>query len=259
MPCWAETIGGCGGGLSSEHIISRSQFEDRQITVQGLPWCKDEPKTVGLASLVARNLCRDHNTALSPVDAAAARLNRAFKVIFHQPSLPVRVQFEARILERWLLKTTINLALQDPGSGLAPTPELVRRAFGMEPTPKGQGLFMLAEQGENLRYAHGLRFESMARRETGQMVLGAFVFHGVRLLYAFDGAPAVRGALRARMYEWKSPPSPDAPPVLPFLGSSTHWIRYRWIPMFDPDDAIMDQRPVDARSALSETNVADRR
>jgi hypothetical protein len=254
MPCWAETIGGCGGGVSREHIISRSQFEDDQITVQGLPWCKDQPKTVGLASLVARNLCRDHNTALSPVDGEAARLNRALKVLFHQPSLPVRVQFEARILERWVLKTTINLALQDDNSGLTPTPELVRRAFGQEPAPKGEGLFMIVEEGETLRYAHGLRFESMVRRDNGQMVLGAFVFHGVRLLYAFDGAPAVRGALRARMFEWKSPPSADAPPVLAVLGGSSHWIRFRWRPAFDADDVIMDQRPVHTRGSLVTTD-----
>lgn len=243
MPCWAESIGACGGGLSREHIISRSQFEDNQIRVQGLPWCKDEPKTVGLASLVARNLCVEHNNALSPVDSEAARFNRVLKVLFHQPRLPVRVWFDARGLERWLLKTTINFALQDSGSGLTPSPELVRRAFGRESTPKGQGLFMVVEEGEMLSYTHGLRFESTVRLDNGQMVIGAFIFHGMRLLYAFDGAPAVRGALRARMYEWKSPPVREAPPVLPVLGHSGHWIRFRWHPAFNADDGIMGSRP----------------
>jgi hypothetical protein len=105
------TLGNCGGGTSREHIISASQWDADSITLSGLPWCK-EPKTVGLASLVARNLCREHNTALSPVDNEMRQLKVALKTILESPKLPVRVELDARLIERWLLKTTINLALQ---------------------------------------------------------------------------------------------------------------------------------------------------
>jgi hypothetical protein len=221
VTCWAASLGDCGGGISREHIISRSQFDEDTITLQGLPWCKD-PRSIGLARLVAKNLCRDHNSALSAADEEARKLKHAFKTMFHKPLLPVRVELDARLIERWLLKTTINLALQEPNSGLEPTPELVRYAFGVDVPPQGQGFFLVAEMGENLGYAEGIRFESTARRDDGRMVIGVFVFHGVRALYAFHGAPAVNGAMRTRR-----------------LNMAPHWLKFRWAPDLDPTDKMM--------------------
>jgi len=222
MTCWAESLGGCGGGVSREHMISASQFDTATITVVGLPWCRDTPKRVGLASLVARNLCRDHNTALSPCDAEAMRFKRCLDKIFTHAGLPVRSTLEARLLERWLLKTTINLTLQEPGSGLEVTPELVRRAYGMAPTPAGRGFFLVVEEREQLVHSSGIRFETLRRNSDDQVVAGIFVFHGWRALYAFDGAPAVRGAMRPRRAD---------------IGSS--WLRFRWRPSLDPSDNVM--------------------
>lgn len=221
MTCWASSLGNCGGGMSREHIISKSQFDTDTITLHGLPWCK-EPKTVGLASLVAKNLCRDHNKALSPADDEARRLKLAFKTIMSSPKLPLRQRFDARLVERWLLKTTINLALQEPNSGLEPTGELVRYAFGVESAPAGQGFFLVAELGEDIAYKNQVRFESVTRRDDGRMVVGAFVFHGVRALYAFDGAPAVKGAMRTRQ-----------------LNMGLHWLKFRWSPELASGDRVM--------------------
>lgn len=207
--------------MSREHIISKSQFDADSITLSGLPWCK-VPKTVGLASLVAKNLCRDHNTLLSPADDEARRLKLALKTIMSSPKLPLRQRFDARLVERWLLKTTINLALQEPSSGLEPTAELVRYAFGVESVPAGQGFFFVAELGEDIGYKNQVRFESVTRRNDGGMVIGAFVFHGVRALYAFDGAPAVNGAMRTRR-----------------VNMGPHWLKFRWSPELASEDRVM--------------------
>jgi hypothetical protein len=218
--CWAAAMGGCGGGASREHIISQSQFDSKSITIQGLQWCRDEPKSVGLASLVAKNLCRDHNSGLSPADSEAARLKRALRDLsgLRQPDVVV----DARLVERWLLKTTINLALQEPGSGLDVTPALVLRAFGAEPTPKHEGFFMVAEVNETVGGRDGeFGFETMQRISDDAMVMSIFKFHGWRLLYAFAGAPPVRGALRPRS----------------LVGSFT--LRFDWKPDFDADDGQM--------------------
>lgn len=221
VTCWASALGNCGGGMSREHIISASQWDADSITLSGLPWCK-EPKTVGLASLVARNLCREHNTSLSPADNEARKLKLAFKTIMLSPKLPVRQRFDARLIERWLLKTTINLALQEPTSGLSPTPELVRFAFGLGSPPAGEGFFFVAELGEDIGYKNQIRFESVTRRDDGQMVIGAFVFHGMRALYAFGGAPAVNGAMRARQ-----------------VNMDEHWVKFRWNPELAAGDRVM--------------------
>lgn len=219
--CWAASLGNCGGGISREHIISASQFEETSITVEGLPWCR-EPRTVGLASLVAKNLCRDHNTALSPADNEARRLKLAFKTMLQSPILPVRQRFDARLVERWLLKTTINLALQEPGSGLDPTPEFVRYAFGQATPPAGEGFFFVAELGEDISYRGKIRFESVTRRDDGRMVIGAFMFHAIRILYAFKGAPEVAGAFRVRR-----------------TNVGGHWAKFQWNPELALDDRRM--------------------
>lgn len=36
MTCWASSLRNCGGGMSREHIISRSQFDVDSITLHGL-------------------------------------------------------------------------------------------------------------------------------------------------------------------------------------------------------------------------------
>ena len=101
MSCWASSLGDCGGGISREHIISASQFDEETITLQCLPWCK-EPKTIGLASLVAKNLCRDHNTALSPVDEEARNKcvdgDPSLGFLFTEAELPKLSLWVARFL-----------------------------------------------------------------------------------------------------------------------------------------------------------------
>lgn len=219
--CWAQALGNCSGGPSREHIISKSQFDDDQITVEGLPWCK-EPKTVGLASLVAKNLCVHHNTALSPADAEAKRLKDGLSAIYHKPVLPVRLRLDARLIERWLLKTTINLALQEPGSGIDLSDEIVRRAFGLSSTPRSQGFFAIAELAEQQTYQTSIRFESFMRSKDGRLVLGGFNVHGWRALYAFEGAPPAVGGLRIRGWNY-----------------AQHWLRFRWNPDLEPGDTVM--------------------
>src|SRR5437899_10575191 len=69
--CWAACLGDCSDKISREHIISASLFPADKITVQGLSWCKGEPKEIGLAALTRKILCTKHNSDLSEIDAAA--------------------------------------------------------------------------------------------------------------------------------------------------------------------------------------------
>ena len=223
MACWAAVLNNCSGGVSREHIISASQFASNSITVVGLRWCP-ERKRIGLGSLTAKNLCRHHNSELSPADGEAARFKRLLDAIHSPGPLPFRVSVDARLVEQWLLKTTINLALQEPDSGLDVTPELVRRAFRVDPTPPGQGLFLVLEEGEQVGDpdAPDIDFETLRRADDGAAVLAIFIFHGWRVLYALDGAPPVRGAFRPRQ-----------------ANHGTSWLRFLWRPPIAPDDTEM--------------------
>lgn len=46
--CWAAALGDCSDKISREHIISRALFS-QEVFVQGLAWCKSEPKKIGMA------------------------------------------------------------------------------------------------------------------------------------------------------------------------------------------------------------------
>lgn len=77
--CWAAPIGGCKGKLSGEHLVSQGLLGGPKISVVGFPWCKNEPKEIGLASLIANHLCQQHNSDFSPVDQAGKDGFNAFR------------------------------------------------------------------------------------------------------------------------------------------------------------------------------------
>lgn len=207
--CWAQELGGCAGGMTGEHIISKSQFKSSAVTVQGFDWCK-EPKTVGLGSLVANRLCRSHNTALSPTDREALKLFEAISERAQRRSdmqrgivlAPKYAKVNGALLERWFLKTTINVALQgdasDPGIFLngVPRQELVLGAFGHKSFARPLGLHGVATVGETIGEPGGILFQALNRRDDEALVGTMFVFHGHRFWLALEGAPAIQGALQ---------------------------------------------------------------
>jgi hypothetical protein len=105
--------------MSGEHLVSRNQYGDADsITVQGLSWCP-QPKVISLSSAVANILCKTHNEALSPVDSAAKDALTGLSLMRDrsEDKMPP-IQFPMRrftvsgdLFERWLLKTTINVAM----------------------------------------------------------------------------------------------------------------------------------------------------
>src|SRR6266581_2523260 len=117
--CWAACLGDCSDKISREHIITAGLFPDDKIIVQGLPWCRNERKEIGLAALTKKNLCTKHNSNLSVVDDAGISsmnvLREATQLtnlrIRHKITRPriMRFQIDGRALERWFLKTFINI------------------------------------------------------------------------------------------------------------------------------------------------------
>ena len=117
--CWARALGNCGGGMSGEHIVSGSLFTNESVTVHGFDWCSEAPKTIGLGSLKTKNLCANHNSRLSPVDAVGAE---AFRTIRSARELAEmrgrsltpwkrgkRLAIDGPDFEKWLFKTLVNV------------------------------------------------------------------------------------------------------------------------------------------------------
>src|SRR5688500_9935061 len=79
MNCWAHSLGDCDDKQSREHLVSASLWEGDSITVQGFPWCRDAPATIGLANLTSKVLCKRHNSLLSPLDSEAKSVFDVFR------------------------------------------------------------------------------------------------------------------------------------------------------------------------------------
>lgn len=139
--CWASCTGECNR-LSGEHLVSEALFPERRAQVQGFDWCQDEPKTIGIGALIGKVLCVRHNNALSETDQAAVKALALFRRSASPPQpgdASLDRTIDGLILERWLLKTAINLSFQGSrhiGVGMTdselgwPSPYLVDVALG---------------------------------------------------------------------------------------------------------------------------------
>ena len=76
IDCWAASLGDRSQKQSREHIVSEGLW-NQVVEVQGLHWCKDSPKRIGISSLTEKTLCDEHNRGLSPADLEGKRLFEA--------------------------------------------------------------------------------------------------------------------------------------------------------------------------------------
>jgi hypothetical protein len=165
--CWAACVGKCSDKLSGEHLVSQSLFLNDFVTVQGMPWCKDQPKRIGLSRLTAKILCDRHNNALSPVDTAGAEafatIRELMKVLRVRKTLKPhiwkirRYEIDGQGLERWFLKTLINVCCNGPtrigrysDKPGWPDQQLVETAFGLKTFEGRAGLYSLFKVGEQI-------------------------------------------------------------------------------------------------------------
>lgn len=201
MVCWADCLGNCERKQSREHVVSESLWQSNTVVVQGFSWCADAPKEVGIASLTYKILCRKHNSALSPVDASAGQTFDILREVARLKSVresmtPIRWNVKRYILdgimlERWFLKTLINIAFDGKypiGSESAvagrPSERLVRIAYGLESFKERAGLYTMSRVGMEVAMEDRVSFSPiMARTGSGDFVLaGIFLFRGFQFL-----------------------------------------------------------------------------
>ena len=192
--CWAQGLGGCRDGLSGEHLVSENLWSGDSIYVVGFEWCKTTPKKIGLSSLTANILCRGHNSDLSPVDTAGGtafkslrrseELTEARRHIPHVPWVARWFGTNGPLLERWFLKTAINLLMVQhpdgqwlyPNSPGEPPIEFARIAFGLAEFEKPLGLYCAAKVGDQIEAVDGILFAPLWSE--GRIAGAAFTFLG---------------------------------------------------------------------------------
>jgi hypothetical protein len=167
--CWAACLGDCSDKQSGEHIVTAGIFSSEKIYVQGLPWCLDAPKEVGLASAVKNVLCTAHNSRLSPLDETVVQVFSALRLALDLNDVRSKMSprhwnkkyfdIDGTKLERWCLKTLITLSIGGSlplgaNSRDAETPDenLVRVCFGIAQLQAPKGLYVSWAVGEKLEF-----------------------------------------------------------------------------------------------------------
>jgi hypothetical protein len=170
--CWASSLKDCAGGFTREHLITESVFAGKEISVNGLPWCRTRSITMLPTNLTANILCQRHNNDLSPVDEAGLAAFKVFREAGEMQatrrgyleagltpySFPVeQYEIEGHNFERWLLKTLINYEVAgDQALPIGPPPlgperppqELVEIAFGRKSFQPPAGLYFVGRIGK---------------------------------------------------------------------------------------------------------------
>jgi hypothetical protein len=195
--CWANILNNCDGGISREHIVSKSLFTSTEIDVKGFPWCKEETKRIGIEAITKKCLCRKHNSELANLDAAASH---AFNVLRQQTRLSndrskepdkkfkkVTFSINATTLERWLLKALINFSYnseyfighESNEKGRA-SDYLVKVVFGIEPFRENNGMYVAYKQGGVINSTDTVQFAPIIK-DNKYIYGGKFSFRGILL------------------------------------------------------------------------------
>ena len=155
--CYARRLNDCSTDISGEHLFSEVTLnlvagQDGKVRRTGYPWQEQgELQLLTPSNCKANVLCKRHNNALSPIDAA---IGRFLKAILNTPDFlqnqDLRVlMLSGDDLERWILKTlcTHIVAVRKFGSDWEPSLQWLEILWGMQPFPPGCGLYFNHEVG----------------------------------------------------------------------------------------------------------------
>jgi hypothetical protein len=195
--CYADVLGGCSGGLTAEHYISRSVLAEMEklgpLTLGGTPWL-NEPKSIPSSALTARILCKTHNEGLNALDSEACRLFQWLAPIEGDGVAPSEeINIDGKLFERWLLKVLCGLLasgnLRFSNARVVGTPgvDWLEVLYGLAPMQPWCGVYQWTGRDE-CDYHHGIRVGPVYRGSHQALAITGAVFslHGVRWLLAMQ-------------------------------------------------------------------------
>lgn len=185
--------------MSGEHRVSKALFDGPMVAVHGFSWCKDAPVRIGINSATANILCKTHNSDLGPLDTAASHAFKSLAEMFRTSLVRSkdrsrrwsikRYSVSGPKLERWFLKTLINLSLvreydtlrigRDSNEAGTPSDRLVRIAFGKQGFDGCAGLYAARLVGEFINAEGAVRFAPLVAMQSRVIVAGVFLFGGI--------------------------------------------------------------------------------
>lgn len=231
--CWAAPLGGCKGGITGEHLFSRSIFTGSKVEVTGAPWFKGVSKEISLDAAVGNILCAYHNNTLGTyADPAAKLLREAMQdsvrnkpeetrtvtqyvkspggIILPKPTVTI----SGPALGAWLTKTHCNMIANTKGT---PAIEYVRYAF--EPRNPDIHFYYPHVVGEEVAFTDVPHATYINFHELGEPF--AIQVCGHWMLVSLQPIPALAGRFVERVREirfrtltfvldWRDDPPPPA-------------------------------------------------
>lgn len=197
--CYMKELSSCVSPISSEHIISDSVCQvfmgDGEFSISGVPWL-DEGEVKIIPPLQAKCLCTKHNSALSPLDAAAHYFFVSLKSYLEYDAGSRHALISGHDLERWLLKTAKAAAVS---KNLAHGRKPLSGAFSRDKAildmldtpqywPEGAGLYCTMSTGDLTENIPRFQFQPITNEndDIESLAFHFFGLHFVLLLEAPD-------------------------------------------------------------------------
>lgn len=191
--CWANSIGGCSEILSGEHLISKGILEKmgKMVKVEGFNWCKTESKEIGMNALQSKILCGNHNNLLSNYDSEAINFFEAINKWVKQSErfsnngfsvkkIPIQYFIDGLLIERWFLKTMVNLTLVSTDKVTIPFDVILPVLYGDKRFEKPFGFGQIIKRGSSVVVDGIINFRPFVDQEN-ILCGGTFVFNGFKV------------------------------------------------------------------------------
>jgi hypothetical protein len=192
--CYASELANCTKAKSGEHWISAGVMkilaQDGPLTIGGLPG--QAPGTVNQLSVDALRsniLCTRHNSALSPLDALAARFFGSFPHVTGNvpPKAGLRL-FCGPDIERWMLKILCGgvysgiLRARTKGPfRWRPQPAWLHHLYTGTPIPAPCGLYLSQKPGDWVNTSQAVEVACLSNGANAYGLI--VVIHGFRFIF----------------------------------------------------------------------------
>jgi hypothetical protein len=207
--CYMKELRSCVPPISGEHIISESVCRvlmgGGEFSISGVPWLEAGEERI-IAPPQAKCLCTKHNSALSPLDAAAHYFFASLKSYFEHDAGFRHAIISGHDLERWLLKTAKAAAVS---RNLARGREPLSGAFSRDDAildmlddprhwPEGAGLYCIVNEGDLTENTPRFQLQPLTNERDDIVALAANIL-GLRFVLLLEAEdlnkyPGLRGA-----------------------------------------------------------------
>lgn len=192
--CWANSFGKCSDKITKEHLISNSILQ-KKIVVKGFEWCKNEAKEIGSASLVNKFLCKHHNNSLSHCDSEIVKFvntietffrikNKFSKYGFSIKKVPIKYQINGTLLEKWFIKTLINISMTNEKEAVINFDTILPALFSDMSFEKPFGFSFAIRVGQTINFKDEISIIPLFNhnKDIKELAGGIFIFRGFTIM-----------------------------------------------------------------------------